>query len=347
MSVVGVLAMVGWLAVMGAAGVALVRCLERSLATSGLGHRLDGRALLAVSWVLPEMVLGAGAMSLRLSILATAVIWGSAASNILAAGLLELVRRPDPGEEGRSPSVPNRELTAAAFLLLMAVVSVAVMIAVGREDTVVPRAIGGAVVVAVYLFGLHLMGRPPAPEKASADEGEKADELPGAGAGPGALAKWVGGAALALLVLVYAGPVAVEAGDRLIEVGIPDELPARSWGKVVGVVALVVGLILAVPDYVLGRLGPVGGSRRGSPVPDLFVASATLWAFAGVLGFSPDRMRDGVSDRMSGPMLLTVLAGSVAMVFMLASPVGVPRRARGAVLALLGVGGLALAIAAA
>jgi hypothetical protein len=293
------------------------------------------------------MILGAGAMSLRLSMLATGFIWGSAAANILAAGLLELARRPDRGEEARTPSVPNRELTASAFLLLMVVVSVAVMMAVGRGDAVVPRVIGGAVVVAVYLFGLRLMGRSPAPDKAGGEEGEKVDELPGPGAGPGSLAKWVGGAALALLVLVYVGPVAVGAGDRLIEVGIPDELSPRAWGKVAGVVALVVGLILAVPDYVLGRLGPVGGGRRGSPVPDLFVASATLWAFAGVLGFSPDRMRDGVSDRMSGPMLLTVLAGSVAMIFMLASPVGVPRRTRGAVLTLLGVGGLALAIVSA
>jgi hypothetical protein len=147
-------------------------------------------------------------------------------------------------------------------------------------------------------------------------------------------------AGFAIVALIYATPVFVEAADAAFRAV---EQAHGMNGKILGSMVLALGLLLAVPDlFVCFR--DLKSKAGGAGLPRLFLAVAALIAFIAIGGLDPDTLWNGYADTLLGFLGLTVFLAAVVVVLMLATSSPRSTRIRGLIVMALALAGMAFSV---
>ncbi|HEX8201033.1 MAG TPA: hypothetical protein VF590_11130 [Isosphaeraceae bacterium] len=329
------------------AGVLGVRWLERALMLGGIGRVGIAGPLRSLAWVLPELAVVVQARMINEPILAVGVVLGAAVANVLAIGLLDLLA--PAGHETSELPVSRRDLVAVTLPLFVGFLTIPALALGSRSPSVgygrsavssISQQVAAAFSVLAFLLALRLLDRLPDADKPV----DRPDPLGSPGTAPGSLARATAFTGLAAVVVVYGAPTFCAAAAQLLHEGL--DVDQVGIGRTLGVTwAVLIGVILAIPDFLLGRLA--SPKATGRVRVDLPRAVATLLVLAGVVDLGARTRENGLAGVLFGPLLLTCLGGTTAMLFLLVAWPDAPPRARGAVLSSLALAGLILAVLAA
>jgi Ca2+/Na+ antiporter len=326
-----------------ASAVGLVRGLEPLWRRFGLAHRFAGDVLRSIAWVLPECLVVAAAWPTFESITTVAALFASAAGNLLAIGLLDLLVGNPTVTITEPIQVPKTTLASAAFTMLMVCVAMPALMISGRHDNRV-HLLAILIVSLVWLIGLRLacghrwVLKPIASvEKTSSDASPGScsaewDPMFTAPQRPGSVARSLVLPGLSLVGLVYAASWLADASSTLIRQALESPLEAQT--SISSLVGFLIGLLLAISDFILGWV-----DRKAERVPEgtsrLFVAVSSLLVVAVFAKINPLAWRHAVADNIFSLSILIVFAGSTAQILLLATAVNLAPRLQGGLMVLL------------
>lgn len=327
-----------------AAGVLCVRWLERALVLGGIERAAVSGPLLSLAWVLPELAVVVQARMIDEPILAVGVVLGAAAANVLTIGLLDLLAPAGRATSWLPPS--RRDVVAFTLPLFVGFLTIPALVLGSRNRYVtygqnagssIGQQVAAAFSVLAFLLALRLLHRLPDAGKPV----EPPDPLGSPGIAPGSLARSTAFAGLAALVVVYGASTFCGAAGQLLHEGL--DVDQVGIGRTLAVTwAVLVGVILAIPDFILGRLAST--KATGWPRVDLPRAVAALLVLAAVVDLGARTRENALAGLLFGPLLLTCLGGTAAMLFLFVAWPDGPPGIRGAVLASLALAGLVLAV---
>ncbi len=319
------------------AAVALVVGVKRLNRRLGLDGCFVGEAMLALAWVLPEVLITSYALILPSlvpthpgnSYIEVGATMASAAATVFLVGLINVIR---PGSGGLEVNGLGGPLASAAMLLMMACISFVGLVVGAGTGVDLRQILAGTGVTVVYLLTLRIVTK----YGPKAMEPEPLFQL-----GGGTAIQAVALTCFAIVALVYATPIFDEELDRNFRL-VNQAFPVRARSTLgAGVMAL--GILLAIPDLILALMD-LRTKAGGAGLPRMFLTVAALWAFTAVAGLDPDTLFNAIATDLAGTLALLIFFIGVVIVFFLATALPRSVRLRGLIVLALALAGLVFSV---